>query len=152
VRNLSEESLVWREPNGEAQKAFGQVFVDFKLMRALAPDWGLRTKRRAILRQTQKSQALCHDWFSKANAREAARAAHAEWYLETAQAASSILKSVRQRTRLYPRMDRIAGTTVVPSISGFSAQAFIQRERQPGAVSGGGDGNLGSCSKQIHMH
>ena len=51
------------------------MFLDAKRMRALAPDWGLKTKRRTIFQQTQKSQRLCHRWFTKAEAREAARAA-----------------------------------------------------------------------------
>jgi hypothetical protein len=76
VRNLSEESLAWREPNEKAQEAFRQVFVDFERMRTLAPDWGLKTDRRTIFRQTQKSQAECRHWFAKENAKEAARAAH----------------------------------------------------------------------------
>jgi hypothetical protein len=44
-------------------------------MRALAPDWGLNTKRRAIFERTQKSGRLCHRWFTREDAREAARAA-----------------------------------------------------------------------------
>jgi hypothetical protein len=75
VRNLSEESLTWREPNEDAQVAFLKVFVDAKRMRALAPDWGLKTKRRTIFQQTQKSQRLCHHWLTKTEAREAVRAA-----------------------------------------------------------------------------
>ncbi len=76
VRNLSEESLLWQEPNEKAQEAFRQVFLNTERMRALAPDWGAKTDRLTIFRQTQKSQALCHRWFSRAEAREAAKAAH----------------------------------------------------------------------------
>lgn len=76
VRNLSEESLSWWVPDMSQQKAFCKVFGDTKKLRALVPDWGLKTKGGTVFQQARRSQGILHRWFTSEVAREAATAAH----------------------------------------------------------------------------
>jgi len=76
VRNLSEESLLWHEPDNKEQEAFLKVFHDPERLRKLVPDWGLTTNRREIYNQSKESRRMLHKWFTDASALEAAKVAH----------------------------------------------------------------------------
>jgi hypothetical protein len=79
VRNLSEESLVWRAPNYEEQQEFLKVFApksDPERLRVLVPDWGLTTNRGKMYDQARIGQATLHQWFTDPSALDAAKAAH----------------------------------------------------------------------------
>jgi hypothetical protein len=76
VRNLSEESLLWHEPDDDEQGAFRKVFRDPERLRELVPDWGLTTDRRKVFDQANASQAMLREWFREESASDAAKAAH----------------------------------------------------------------------------
>ncbi len=83
VRTLSEESLLWHQPDDKEQEAFLKVFkgIDFERLRdwglrELVPDWGLTTDRRKIFDQAEMSKAMLQEWFTDESAREAAKHAH----------------------------------------------------------------------------
>jgi len=76
VRNLSEESLLWRAPDDQEQHALCKVFRDPQHLHELVPEWELTTNRKKIFNQTKGSQAALHGWFTEAGAGDAARAAH----------------------------------------------------------------------------
>jgi len=76
VRNLSEESLLWKSPDEEEKKAFLKVFGNAQRLRQLVPDWGLTEDREQIYHQTKISQGTLKTWFADPRAREAAKAAH----------------------------------------------------------------------------
>lgn len=75
VRNLSEESLLWRAPNIEEKDAFRKVF-DPDRLRELVPDWKLTTNRRKMFDQATTNQKKLHEWFADPSALDAAKAAH----------------------------------------------------------------------------
>ena len=76
VRNLSEESLVWKTPDKEEQKAFRKVFRSPEGLRRLSPDWGLTENREKIFRQAERGQAILRKWLAKESASDAINAAH----------------------------------------------------------------------------
>jgi hypothetical protein len=76
VRNLSEESLMWYQPDEEEQKAFLKVFQDPDRLQILVPDWGLTTDPRRIYDQTKKSRRMLHGWFVKGDGLKAAKVAN----------------------------------------------------------------------------
>jgi hypothetical protein len=75
VRNLSEESLLWKAPDEKDQAEFKKLFGNGKLW-TLVPDWGLTTDRKDIFEQAKKSRIMLHRWFVNAAARKAVRASH----------------------------------------------------------------------------
>jgi hypothetical protein len=60
VRNLSEESLLWRQPTAEEQAQFAQAFRGPDDLRRLVPDWGLRVDRGQIYEQSKKNRRTLH--------------------------------------------------------------------------------------------
>jgi hypothetical protein len=76
VRSLSEESLVWKTPNEEEQKAFRKVFRSPEGLRRLAPDWGLTENREEIFQQAERGQAILRKWLNEDSARDAIKATH----------------------------------------------------------------------------
>jgi hypothetical protein len=76
VRNLSEESLLWKTPDRDEQKAFRKVFQSPKNLHKLVPDWGLTENREKIYRQAEISQSMVRKWFGQESARQAAKVAH----------------------------------------------------------------------------
>ena len=76
VRHLSVENLLWRKPDTRDERAFRRIFGDAKNMRALVPDWGLKTAREKIFKQAERSQAILHRWFASEHGPAISRAAH----------------------------------------------------------------------------
>jgi hypothetical protein len=76
VRHLSVESLLWRMPDARDERAFERVFSDVRRMRALVPDWGLKTDRAEIFKKSLASQRNIHRWFTREHSQAIARAAH----------------------------------------------------------------------------
>ena len=60
VRNLSEESLLWHQPNEQEQKAFRKVLGGPRALRQLVPDWGSTTDRRRIYECCKEAQGRLH--------------------------------------------------------------------------------------------
>ena len=76
VRNLSEESLVWKTPDKGEQKAFRKVFRSPEGLRRLSPDWGLTENRERIFYQAERGQGILRKWLNDESARDALKAAH----------------------------------------------------------------------------
>jgi hypothetical protein len=76
VRNLSEESLLWRKPTFGEQKAFRAVFKDPTDLNELVPVWGKKTDGKTIYEKTKGNRAKFHEWFTAPRSRKAAKAAH----------------------------------------------------------------------------
>jgi hypothetical protein len=75
VRNLSEESLLWRGPTPEEQARFAAAFGGPEQLRKLVPDWGLKVDREEIYRQSKDNQRLLHRRLSRPPGSEAVAAA-----------------------------------------------------------------------------
>ena len=76
VRNLSEESLLWHEPDDKEKEAFLKVFRSPERLRKLVPDWGLTTNRKNIFDQAKTSRFMLHKCVTQTSALEAAKVAH----------------------------------------------------------------------------
>jgi len=110
VRNLSEESLLWRSPSAKEQEAFRKLFSSTSKLRRLAPDWGLTTDRSRIFEQARRSQGWLHKWFAEDDTGAAAGAAQAvldaeapEAFYRNADGAPALeVHSVRPTRRVGP--------------------------------------------------
>jgi hypothetical protein len=142
VRNLSVESLLWRAPDGEGQKAFARVFRGRSKLRGLDPDWGLETDRRHIFDRVRGSQAKLHGWLLDPAASAAVQAANLvleagapeAFYRDKAGVPAFEVHSVRPARRIGPEGQSL--TELVVEITqrrrGYY-DAEVQREADSGS-------------------
>jgi hypothetical protein len=76
VRNLSEESLLWKKPKANEQKAFAKALPDPSVLRRHTDDgWGTLIDREQIYRFAERNQKKFHRWLTGSEGEKAIRAA-----------------------------------------------------------------------------
>ena len=76
VRNLSEESLLWRKPKANEQKGFDMALPDPSILRRRTDDgWGLPVDRKIIYGFAKRNQEKFWEWFTISKGKKAVLAA-----------------------------------------------------------------------------